>query len=83
MKATATEIEIYLKQLEATPRHLAKVTKSFDEARLQRRTEKGIWSVNDILAHLRSCADVWGGSIERMLVEDHPTLPYRHPRQWM
>jgi hypothetical protein len=39
--------------------------------------------VNDILAHLRSCADVWGGSIEAMLAQDTPTLPYRHPRQWI
>jgi hypothetical protein len=26
---------------------------------------------------------VWGDSIEAMLAEDHPTVPYRHPRQWI
>ena len=83
MKATSAEIEIYLKLLEETPNRLKKVTKSFDEVRLQRRTEKQIWSVNDILAHLRSCADVWGDSIESMLAEENPTIPYRHPRQWI
>ena len=51
--------------------------------RLQYRIDKKAWSVNDILAHLRSCADVWGGSIEAMLAQDKPTLPYRHPRQWI
>jgi hypothetical protein len=83
MKASLSEIETYLKLLEATPRRLAKITKSLGEARLHARTEKEIWSVNDILAHLRSCADVWGDSIERMLAEENPTVPYRHPRQWI
>src|ERR1044071_3307874 len=83
MKATSAEIENYLKLLEETSNRLKKVTKAFDEARLQRRTENQPWSVNDILAHLRSCADVWGDSIERMLAEENPTVPYRHPRQWI
>jgi hypothetical protein len=83
MKAAHTEIEIYLKLLEETLHRLTKTTKSFDEARLQQRTNKENWSVNDILAHLRACADVWGDSIQRMLVEENPTVPYRHPRQWI
>ncbi len=83
MKATLPEIEQYLHLLEETPRRLEKITKSFDEARLQHRTKKENWSVNDILAHLRACADVWGDSIEAMLAEEHPTVPYRHPRQWV
>lgn len=83
MKVTPAEIEIYLNMLEATPRRLTKSTKLFSETRLQQRTEKENWSVNDILAHLRACADVWGDSIERMLAEDNPTVPYRHPRQWV
>src|SRR5258706_15984890 len=73
----------YLKLLDVTPRRLMKITKSLDEARLQRRTEKEIWSVNDILAHLRACADVWGDSIEQMLSDENPTVLYRHPRQWI
>jgi hypothetical protein len=83
MKATPTEIEQYLQLLEETPRRLVIVTRSMDETRLQRRSEKESWSVNDILAHLRSCADVWGDSIDAMLAEEHPTVPYRHPRQWI
>jgi hypothetical protein len=83
MKATSTEIATFLSLLEETPRLLAKLTKSIDEARLQRRTEKESWSVNDILAHLRACADVWGDSIDAMLAKEHPTVPYRHPRQWI
>jgi len=83
MKATPAEIEIYLRLLEETPRRLTKITKSFDEARLQQRAKAKPWSVNDILAHLRSCVDVWGDRIARMLAEEHPKVPYRHPRQWI
>src|SRR5690349_16833136 len=83
MNASSTEIETYLKLLGATPRRLMKITKSVAETRLKQRTEKEIWSANDILAHLRSCADVWGDSIDAMLAEDHPTIRYRHPRQWI
>jgi len=83
MRATLPEIEQYLKLLEETPRGIKRLTGSIDEARLQRRTEKERWSVNDILAHLRSCADVWGDSIAAMLAEENPRVPYRHPRQWI
>jgi hypothetical protein len=83
MKTAPTEIEKYLNLLEETPRRLLKSTKPFAEGRLQQRTAKETWSANDILAHLRSCADVWGDSIERMLAEENPTVAYRHPRQWI
>lgn len=83
MRATLPEIEQYLKLLEETPRRIKRITSAFDEARLQRKTEKLPWSVNDILAHLRSCADVWGDSIFAMLAEENPKVAYRHPRQWI
>lgn len=38
------------------------------------------WSANEVLAHLRSCADVWGSSIARILAEDHPTIRASSPR---
>jgi hypothetical protein len=41
------------------------------------------WSINDILAHLRSCADVWGDCIVKILNEDHPTLRAVNPRTWI
>jgi len=83
MKATLPEIAQYLKLLEETPRRIKQLTSSIDEVRLQRKTEKFPWSVNDILAHLRACADVWGDSIIAMLAEENPKVPYRHPRQWI
>ena len=36
-----------------------------------------------MLAHLRSCADVWGGCIERILNQDTPTLRAVDPRTWI
>jgi len=81
MKATPTEIATYLHLLAETPRRIAKASKGFEDACLQLKTDNNPWSVNDILAHLRSCADVWGDSIEKMLAENDPTVPYRHPRQ--
>lgn len=83
MKATPAEIEKHLKALEETPLWIAGVTENVDPGRLHHRLTKKSWSANDILAHLRSCADVWGNTIDAMLARDHPTLPEIHPRQWI
>jgi hypothetical protein len=83
MKVDSAEIEKYLNLLNQTSRRLTKATKGFEKTRLKTRTKEQPWSVNDILAHLRSCADVWGGSIAAMLAEQKPTIPDRHPRQWV
>ena len=83
MNIIPDEIEKYLGLLSDTSRRLTKATQGLDDLRLQYKIDKKAWSVNDILAHLRSCADVWGGDIEVMLAQDRPTLPYRHPRQWI
>lgn len=39
--------------------------------------------MNEILAHLRACADVWGGMIQKMLTQDHPTFRYLSPRTYI
>lgn len=54
MKATPAETEKYLCILAETPEHIAHATRGLEEARLQFKTEGKSWSVNDILAHLRS-----------------------------
>lgn len=40
----------------------------------------GEWSVVEVLAHLRSCADVWGDAMAAILAEDHPTIRAVSPR---
>ena len=44
--------------------------------------EPDTWSVNDVLAHLRACHDVLGGSILRIIAEDTPRWRRMSPRTW-
>jgi len=83
MKADPVEVQEFLKLLEKTARRIEVATKGVDEMRLHFKLDTTQWSANDILAHLRSCADVWGDSIEKMIAKDKQTLPYVHPRQWV
>jgi hypothetical protein len=41
------------------------------------------WSANDVLAHIRACADVWGGCIAAIIAEERPTLRAVNPRTWI
>ena len=82
MRATPVEIEKYLKILEETPRRILVLTRDMDTGSLQAKSDKNSWSVNDILAHLRSCADVWTHSIYAMLAEKEPVLPDINERKW-
>ncbi len=82
MNVTTADIQTYLQLLTEMPQRIAAASDGLEVAQLHKRQDKKSWSVNDILAHLRACADVWGGSIEAMLAEDSPTLPSVHPRDW-
>ena len=55
-------------------------TAGVDAARLHRRTADEPWSVNDILAHVRSAADVRERFIDAMATGEHATLRYVSPR---
>ena len=83
MKVAPAEIETLLKLLAQTPRRLAAASKGLEDTRLYFRPDEDSWSANDVLAHLRSCADVWGTSIMAMITRDHPTLRYVSPRTWI
>ena len=50
---------------------------------LQTSPEPGEWSANEVLAHLRCCADMWGGAIEQILAADHPTIRATNPGTWI
>lgn len=82
MKATLTEIEKHLHSLAETPQRIANLTQGVDPALLQAKINTTAWSVNDILAHLRSCADVWTHSMYAMLAEKEPVLPDINERKW-
>jgi hypothetical protein len=83
MKITLQEIEKYMDLLSGTLEHLSGIILDVDEDRLYYKATSRDWSARDILAHLRSCADVWESSIVAMLANENPTLPDIHPRQWI
>ena len=83
MQVSSIEIDKILTSLAETPRRLASMTHGLENARLQDKADEDAWSVNDILAHLRACADVWGKSILAMISQDHPTMRYISPRTWL
>jgi hypothetical protein len=51
------------------PGRIATVTGGVDRAQLSLGSS-GEWSALEVLAHLRTCADVWGGCISRIIRED-------------
>jgi hypothetical protein len=82
MKVTPAEIEKYLDVLEEIPHFIDDATKGIEDTFLQAKPDQRSWSVNEILAHLRSCADVWTYSIYAMLAENEPVLPAINERKW-
>ena len=76
-------IEQVLTMLAGAPPRLAEVTAGLTPVELTTRPAPDAWSANDVLAHLRSCDDMWGGSISAMLGEEHPTIRAMNPRTWI
>jgi hypothetical protein len=83
MNAAPDDIKNILHSLAETPRYFASICRELDDNLLNLRPDKKSWSANDILAHLRACADVWGETIAAMLNDDNPTLPHISPRKWI
>ena len=72
-----------LTMLAKAPPRIAAVTAGLTSAQLHTHPHPGEWSANDVLAHLRSCADVWGNCIEVILAQDRPTIRAVNPRTWI
>ncbi len=81
--ANGSESRAVLTLLSATPKEIARIARGFNEEQLHRQPDVDAWSAQEIVAHLRACAEVWGRSIDRMLTEDHPTIRYVSPRGWI
>jgi len=69
--------------LAETPPRLAALTADLSPEALQTRPTPEEWSANEVLAHLRACADVWGKCIATIIAEDTPTLRAVNPRTWI
>lgn len=68
--------------LTETPQRIAALTMGVPDAVLQ-AAPVDEWSANDVLAHLRACADVWGDNMALMLAENKPTIRAVNPRTWI
>lgn len=69
--------------LSETPSRLTSLTATSTAAQLRLSPGFGKWSVTEVLAHLRSCSDVWGDAMEAILTHDHPTLKAVSPVRWI
>ena len=76
-------IEQILAILAQTPDRLTELTAGLSGSQLRETPESGEWSVTEVLAHLRSCADVWGDAIEAIVITDHPTIRAANPTTWI
>jgi len=80
---TRLTIDQVLIQLAEHPMTLDALTSELSRARLHRSASRGEWSMNDVLAHLRSCADMWGKYIAMIVAEDRPTIRVVNPTTWI
>jgi hypothetical protein len=83
MELIRPEIQQVVELLADTPMRISKETEGVVHSLLHNSSMESEWSVNDILAHLRACADVWEGSINKMISQDHPTLRRVSPCTWI
>ncbi len=83
MMADEAVIERLLDILRASPSTLEATASEVSAERLRLPPAPGEWSAVEVLAHLRACADVWGGCIERVLHEEVPTIRAVSPRSYV
>ena len=69
-----------IRDLAAVPDLIAALAAGHDNRQLTSRPDPNTWSASDVLAHLRSCAEVRGKWIAAMLDRDHPTIRAVSPR---
>jgi hypothetical protein len=76
-------IEQLLAALADAPPLIAELTEGLTADQLRVAPAPGEWSASEVLAHLRSCADVWGQCILTILEQDRPTIKAVNPRTWI
>jgi hypothetical protein len=76
-------VEQVLTLLAETPVRIAALTAGLTPAQLRRSPSPDEWSASDVLAHVRACADVWGGCMVAIATQDRPTLRAVNPLTWI
>jgi hypothetical protein len=69
--------------LAETPPRIESLTAGLSAAQLHASQNEGEWSANDVLAHLRACADMWGKCIVQIVTQEKPILRAINPRTWI
>ncbi len=82
MKATLRDVEKYLSTIAETPPQIESAVIGLGEERLHFKADGRSWSPSDLLAHLRSCADLWTHSIYAMLAANEPVFSDVDERKW-
>lgn len=83
MAAKTLSSDQVLHLLAEGPRRIAAATDGLLPAQLRAAPAQGEWSANEVLAHLRSCADVWGGCIAEMASGNVERLRAVNPTTWI
>ena len=83
MSSKSLTTEQVLTLLADTPSRIAALTADLTPTQLRAAPHPDEWSANNVLAHLRACADVWGNCIRVMIAEDTPTLRAINPLTWI
>jgi len=68
--------------LREQPGQIAAMTAGLSEHQLHMPPEHNEWSCVEMLGHLRTCSDMWGQAIEKILAEEQPTFKAVNPRTW-
>ena len=76
-------IDQVLTALAEQPKEIAALTAGLARTRLHDPPSRGAWSLNDVLAQLRSCSDMWGNHIATILAEDRPTIRAMNTTTWI
>ena len=83
MYDTRLSIDEILARLGEQPKTIAALTAGLPRARLHRAPRRGEWSLSDVLAHLRSCSDMWGKYMATIVAEDRPVIRAMNPTTWI
>ena len=75
--------EVLVEMLARGPAHIEESTVGLADAQTGQTPPDYGWSVNEVLAHLRSCADVWGRNISTILLEKHSIIQALSPPSWL
>jgi len=76
-------IDQVLTLLAETPLRLAGLTADLSAAQLRQEPNVDEWSANDVLAHVRACADMWGGAMSAIVSADRPAIRAVNPLSWI